>query len=76
MTELRDFENELRATFADVVTSAEEPSGLADRLVAGATQRRAPHRAHPLNHVKDCYFAASVTASTPRIRRVNRGLLR
>jgi hypothetical protein len=46
MTELRDFENELRATLADVVNSADEPSDLADRLVAGAAQRQAPHRVH------------------------------
>ena len=44
MTELRDFENELRATLADVVNTTDEPSGLADRLVAGAPRRRTPHR--------------------------------
>ncbi len=44
MTELRDFENDLRATLANVANSAEEPPGLAERLVAGAAQRRAPHR--------------------------------
>jgi hypothetical protein len=44
MTELRDFENNLRATLADVASSADEPPGLADRLVTGATRRRAPHR--------------------------------
>lgn len=48
MTELRDFENELRATLAEAVASAEEPSGLADRLVAGAARRRAPHRVRVL----------------------------
>jgi hypothetical protein len=44
MTELRDFENALRATLTEVADSADEPPGLADRLVTGATQRRVPHR--------------------------------
>ncbi len=44
MTELRDFENDVRATLANVANSAEEPPGLAERLIAGAAQRRAPHR--------------------------------
>jgi len=44
MTELREFENELRATLADVLTATDEPPGLADRLIAGASRRRAPHR--------------------------------
>ena len=44
MTDLRDFEKDLRATLADVASSAAQPSGLADRLIAGAAQRRAPHR--------------------------------
>lgn len=44
MTELRDFENALRATLTDVANSADEPPGLADRLVTDATRRRVPHR--------------------------------
>ena len=46
MTEIRDFEDDLRATLADVAASAEEPPGLAERLVTGATRSRTPHRAH------------------------------
>jgi len=46
MTKIRDFENDLRATLADVAASAEEPPGLAERLVTGATRSRRPHRAH------------------------------
>ena len=44
MTDLRDFEKDLRATLADVASSATQPPGLADRLIAGAARRRAPHR--------------------------------
>lgn len=44
MTELRDFEKDLRATLAHAANSADEPFGLADRLVNGATRRQAPHR--------------------------------
>ena len=46
MTKIRDFENDLRATLADVAASAEEPPGLAERLVTGATRSRRPQRAH------------------------------
>lgn len=44
MTELREFEDNLRATLADVANAAAEPPGLADRLVTGAAGRRPPHR--------------------------------
>src|SRR4051812_37272090 len=48
MTELNEFEGELRAALSDVQAAAAEPDGLADRLVDAAMSGTSrPHRASP-----------------------------